>query len=186
MRYKEDHKDQTRERIIDTAASLFKERGVDAVGIATIMQSAKLTNGAFYAHFESKRALVEAVINIELTNQLTTFEGVPNNKMGLRIIIETYLSTEHRINCVDGCPSAALIGDIIKLGENTKTIYAARLNNVKGQIEERIPKSHSNNAYAIFGLLIGTLQLARSVSDLSEAEEILASGRHAALQLAGL
>lgn len=186
MRYKKDHKDQTRERIIDAATALFKERGIDAVGIASIMNSAQLTNGAFYAHFESKQALVESVITKELNKQLLTFDGAPHDKSGLKLIINAYLSTEHRMSCADGCPSAALIGDITKLQTSAKAIYATGLNNVRDQIRERIPATHSNNAYAIFGLLVGTLQLARSVSDASEAEAILASGRHAALQLAGL
>jgi TetR/AcrR family transcriptional regulator, transcriptional repressor for nem operon len=186
MRYKEDHKQLSRERIVDAAATLFKEDGINAVGIAAIMKSAQLTNGAFYAHFESKQALIEVVIASELDSQLHTFQGAPHDSAGLKLIIDTYLSTDHRNSCADGCLSAALIGDITKLHDKAKTIYAAGLNDVTDQIRMRAPSSQTNNAYGIFGLLIGTLQLARGVSDPVESEKILASGRQAALQLAGL
>lgn len=186
MRYTEDHKQQTRERIIDTAAALFKENGINTVGIAVIMKSAQLTNGAFYAHFKSKQTLIEAVIAKELDRQLQTFKGAPQNTAGLKLLINTYLSTEHRNSCAEGCPSAALIGDITKLHSKAKAIYMSGLNDVKSQIEQRTPAAQSHNAYAIFGLLVGTLQLARSVSDAPESEKILASGRQAALQLIGL
>lgn len=186
MRYTKDHKEQTRERIINAAANLFKEDGINAVGIATIMKSAELTNGAFYAHFESKQALVEAVISEELKHQLQTFAGAPHNKAGLQLIINAYLSTEHRNSCADGCPSAALIGDITKLHNKAKAIYASGLQDVTEQIEQRISSQKTNTAYGIFGLLIGTLQLARGVSDQAESERILASGRQAAMQLAGV
>jgi TetR/AcrR family transcriptional regulator, transcriptional repressor for nem operon len=185
MRYTKDHKQQTRERIIGTAARLFKEEGINAVGIAAIMKSAGLTNGAFYAHFESKQALVEAVIVEELKHQLMTFESVPHDKAGLKFIINTYLSTDHKMDCANGCPSAALIGDISRLHSGAKDIYMHSLTDVTNEIKDRIAPSQANNTYALFGLLLGTLQMARSVSDQAVAEAILASGREAALRLAG-
>ena len=185
MRYTKDHKQQTRTRIIDTAAKLFKEEGINAVGIAAIMKSAGLTNGAFYAHFSSKQALVEAVFVEELKHQLMTFESVPHDKAGLEFIINTYLSAEHRIDCASGCPSAALIGDISRLHSDAKAIYMHSLTDVTEEIKDRIAPSQVDSTYALFGLLLGTLQMARSVSDESVAEAILASGRQAALRLAG-
>jgi TetR/AcrR family transcriptional repressor of nem operon len=60
MRYSKDHKQETRERIIRTAARRFREDGVEAVGVAALMADAGLTHGGFYAHFPSKEALVAA------------------------------------------------------------------------------------------------------------------------------
>jgi TetR/AcrR family transcriptional repressor of nem operon len=184
MRYAKDHKLRTRERIVNTAARLFKEEGIDAVGIAAIMKSASLTNGAFYAHFKSKQALVEAVIVEELKHQLQTFANAPHDKAGLELIINTYLSAEHRKDCANGCPSAALIGDITRLHDDAKNIYMDRLSDVTNEIKDRVTPSRASHTYALFGLLLGTLQMARSVSDESVSEAILASGRQAAMRLA--
>lgn len=171
---------------MDAAASLFKENGIHAVGIAAIMKSAQLTNGAFYAHFETKNALVEAVISKELDYQLQSFMGAPRDAEGLKLLINAYLSTEHLNSCAEGCPSAALIGEVTKLHDEAKAIYMTGLHDIKELIEQRTPNALPNSAYAIFGLLIGTMQLARSVTDVSESEVILASGRQATFQLAGL
>jgi protein phosphatase len=53
---------QTRTRILDTAARLFREHGVDGVGIDAIMEAAGLTRGGFYGHFDSKEDLFEEVL----------------------------------------------------------------------------------------------------------------------------
>ena len=63
MRYDKGHKDATRERIIEVASRQFREQGVAAVGLARIMSDAGLTNGAFYAHFDSKEDLFREVLS---------------------------------------------------------------------------------------------------------------------------
>jgi TetR/AcrR family transcriptional regulator, transcriptional repressor for nem operon len=54
MRYSQDHKQATRQRILEAAGRRFKEDGIDGAGVAAVMSDAGLTNGAFYAHFASK------------------------------------------------------------------------------------------------------------------------------------
>lgn len=186
MRYTNDHKLQTRKRILSVAATLFKTNGLSNVGIAEIMQSAGLTNGAFYAHFPSKMALVETVIQEELDTQLKTFDNAAENDAGVRFIINSYLSMEHRNNCAGGCPSAALIGDVTKLDVKAKTIYKSGIQDIARELATRISQSDQALTYGIYGLMLGTLQLARSVADESEAEKILQSGRQAALRLVGI
>ena len=92
MRYHTTHKGLTRQRIINVSSRLFKEDGIDATGLASIMSEANLTNGAFYAHFASKEALVEAVIADQLQIQLEQFGQVPKDINGLKQIINIYLS----------------------------------------------------------------------------------------------
>ena len=68
-RYDAEHKAQTRRRIIDTAGRRFKQDGIDGSGVAALMTDAGLTNGAFYAHFESKDDLVANVVTDQLSTQ---------------------------------------------------------------------------------------------------------------------
>ncbi|MDX3574217.1 TetR family transcriptional regulator, partial [Streptomyces sp. ID05-47C] len=58
VRYGREHKQATRQRIIETAGRRFKEDGIDGSGITALMKDAGLTNGAFYTHFTSKDDLV--------------------------------------------------------------------------------------------------------------------------------
>ena len=58
MPWSSTHKTETRERILDAAASAFRAEGVAAIGVGDVMGRAGLTHGGFYAHFESKEQLV--------------------------------------------------------------------------------------------------------------------------------
>ena len=71
-RYGKDHKQATRRRIIEAAGRRLKRDGIDGSGIATLMADAGLTNGAFYAHFDSKDDLVATTVADQLREQRET------------------------------------------------------------------------------------------------------------------
>src|SRR5947207_338378 len=82
-RYDKQHKQATRQRIIETAGRRFKQDGIDGSGIATLMADAGLTNGAFYAHFNSKDDLVAAVIADQLGKQAERYDTLSPGRAGL-------------------------------------------------------------------------------------------------------
>src|SRR5437763_16940485 len=92
MRYSKDHKQATRQRIIEAAGRRFKEDGIDGAGVATVMSDAGLTNGAFYAHFTSKEDLLANVLADQLRNQRASFDAEPSDLAGLATFILAYLS----------------------------------------------------------------------------------------------
>ena len=53
--------------IVEAAEKLFRERGVDAVGLVELMAAAGMTRGGFYNHFASKAALVDEVMAKAMT-----------------------------------------------------------------------------------------------------------------------
>jgi AcrR family transcriptional regulator len=53
----------TRERLLEAAAPLFYERGFHAIGIDNIIDGVGVTKTTFYNHFESKDALIVAVLD---------------------------------------------------------------------------------------------------------------------------
>ena len=92
-RYSQEHKDATRRRIIETAGRRLKRDGIDGSGIATLMADAGLTNGAFYAHFDSKDDLVATVVGEELGRQATAFGELPP---GRQKIVTRLLTPDER------------------------------------------------------------------------------------------
>src|ERR1700744_2310327 len=108
MRYEKGHKDATRQRIIDTASTQFRENGVAAVGIAGIMSDAGLTNGAFYSHFCSKEDLVETVLAHAFRRRGERLRAASDADEGLEAVIREYLTPGHRDRPGGGCPTAAL------------------------------------------------------------------------------
>src|SRR3954465_3885198 len=98
VRYGKEHKQATRRRIIETAGRRFKQDGFDGSGVATLMADAGLTNGAFYAHFESKDDLVATVIAEQVAGQDAAVSAMAPGRAGVEEFVREYLSVEHRDN----------------------------------------------------------------------------------------
>ena len=189
MRYEKGHKDATRQRIIDTASRQFRESGVAAVGIAGIMSGAGLTNGAFYAHFKSKEDLVENVLRNAMRGREERLLITSEADEGLEAEIRHYLAPGHRDRPSSGCPTAALVAEVARHPKATRDAFTERLSLViellTTQVREGSTDERRRRAIAIYGMMVGTLQIARAVSDRKLSDEILESGVSAALALAG-
>src|SRR5881227_1535455 len=126
-RYAKEHKQATRRRIVETAGSRLKRDGIDGSGIATLMSDAGLTNGAFYAHFDSKEDLIANVLADQLRAQRQSFDAQSSGRAGLEAFIRDYLSPEHRDEFADGCPSAALLDEIGRRPDATRQVFTDEL-----------------------------------------------------------
>lgn len=187
MRYSKDHKQATRERILEAAGRRFKQDGIDGAGVATLMSDAGLTNGAFYAHFSSKEDLVANVLADQLREQRQSFDAEPSDRTGLEAFVRSYLSPEHRDQIADGCPSAALLDEIARRPTETRDVFTEEVMGVIDDIASRLDPTDVEagraNALTVFGLMIGTLQLARTLTDRDLSDRVLARGVETALQL---
>jgi AcrR family transcriptional regulator len=188
MRFEKGHKAATRSHIIDVALKCFRRDGVSAAGIAGIMGDAGLTNGAFYAHFESKEALVREALADALADQHQRLDEDHRTGMDLEGAIRRYLNRAHLEDPAGGCPSAALLPEIARQPLPTRKTYEEGLRSyvstMAALLPDADPEASHRLATAIFGLMVGTLQLARAVPDAAEAEQILEGGVEAALRLA--
>jgi TetR/AcrR family transcriptional regulator, transcriptional repressor for nem operon len=175
-RYDTDHKQATRQRIIETAGRRFKLDGIDGSGVAVLMKDAGLTNGAFYGHFDSKDDLVAAMLVAQLERQRAYLAELEPGMAGLEEFVHEYFSTDHRDARGDGCPSAALLDEIARHSDATRHAYTAGMAaiiddiaaslGVKGAVARR-------KVLSAFALMVGALQLSRAVDDPSLSEGIL-------------
>jgi AcrR family transcriptional regulator len=187
MRYDTDHKQATRQRILEAAGRRFKQDGIDGAGVAAVMSDADLTNGAFYAHFRSKEDLVANVLADQLRAQRQSFDAQPPDRQGLEAFIHAYLSPQHRDQCADGCPSAALLDEIARRPVATKQVFTDELMGIIKDIASRLDPTDAEaartDALTLFGLMLGTLQLARTLTDRDLADQLLARGVEKAMKL---
>ncbi|MET8520668.1 TetR/AcrR family transcriptional regulator [Nocardioides sp. NPDC004968] len=188
VRYTEEHKQETRQRIIATAGRRLKRDGIDGSGVATLMKDAGLTNGAFYRHFESKDSLVAEAITDQLhTLHANIVEQAEPGRAGLEQIVRWYLSAEHRDNPVDGCPNAALLDEIARSHEATRQAYTEGVLVVIDGLAARMapddPPSARVKALSLLGLMAGTLQLSRALADRQLSDDLLEQGLRNALSL---
>jgi TetR/AcrR family transcriptional regulator, transcriptional repressor for nem operon len=187
VRYGKDHKQATRQRIIETAGRRFKRDGIDGSGIATLMADAGLTNGAFYAHFTSKEDLVANAVADQLREQRASFSAQIPDRAGVEQFVRDYLSVAHRDNPQDGCPSAALLEEIGRCPDATKRAYTdgllAVIDDVAAHIAPQDPPSARVMTLSVFAMMVGTLQLSRALADPQLADEVLEQGIQNALAL---
>jgi AcrR family transcriptional regulator len=185
-RYGTEHKQATRQRILETAARRLKRDGIDGSGVATLMADAGLTNGAFYAHFASKEDLVAAAVADQLRGQRESLSAVAPGRAGVEQYVREYLSVQHR---ADGCPSAALLDEIGRCTDATKQAYTdgllAVIDDVAARLAPHNPPSARVKTLSVFALMAGTLQLSRALADRQLADEVLDQGIQNALALLG-
>jgi len=183
LRYSIHHKEETRRRIVDEASHRLRKDGIEGTGLAPLMHAVGLTHGAFYAHFASKHALVEAALD-EAISQTLDHWPEPHDAAQLNDFVDGYLSTAHRDNPADGCPLPSLAAELGLRGTPSAATdalverFAGRLepsslNNEGGKDEER--------GLAALAAIVGALSLARAVADPALSDRIL-QAVHAALK----
>ena len=179
-RYDAGHKAETRRRIIETAGRRLKQDGIDGSGIAALMTDAGLTNGAFYAHFESKDDLVANVVADQLRAQHAVLDSLPAGQAALEEFIRDYLAPRHRDHPSTGCPSAALLDEIGRCDEAVRDSYTQGMQSIVDVIAAHLsphdPSAARTRAVGLFTVLVATMQLARAVSDRKLSDDILESG----------
>ncbi len=186
-RYDKTHKSETRRRIIDRSGQRLKRDGIDGSGISALMSDAGLTNGAFYAHFGSKNDLVASVVADQLGTQAATMRALPPGRESLEQFIREYLSPDHRDHPAIGCPSAALLDEIGRCDGQVRESYTqgaqAIIDAVADHLSPDDPAAARSRATGLFTLLVGSLQLARAVTDPALSGDVLRAGISAALDL---
>jgi TetR/AcrR family transcriptional repressor of nem operon len=189
MRYEKGRKETTRQHIVDVASRRFREGGVAAVGIAGIMSDAGLTNGAFYVHFDSKEDLVRAVFTDALERRDRGLQGNLERNESLKETIRDYLSVRHRDHAGSGCPTAAMVAEIARHPEETQHVFTTSVERIVLLIADRLRNGsmaeRRRKAIAIYGMMVGSLQMARAVNNTKLSGEILENALEGALALAG-
>lgn len=172
---------ENRERILEQAGRLFRQKGFDGVGVSELMAAAGLTNGAFYGHFASKDDLAAKVCERVLVS-----EGDPWARLSgedLPDFVEDYLSWRHVRHREAGCVYAALGGDVARQPAPVRSAFTenlrARLETLKKVVTGRSQEARRRKALATMSTMVGALTLARAVSDTQLASEILDAAREA-------
>ncbi|MES2072942.1 MAG: TetR/AcrR family transcriptional regulator [Pseudomonadota bacterium] len=172
---------QTRERIIETAGRLFRERGFDGIGVAELMKFAGLTHGGFYRHFASKEDLMAEACarvlegSLDAANQVAERSGAN----AVSAIASAYLTTAHRDLPGEGCVLAALGAEAARHGSSLRGAFTQGVRSMTDTLTRllagRSERARRQRALTIYASMIGALVLARAVDDTELSEEVLES-----------
>lgn len=188
MRYPREQKTETRGRILDAAARLFRENGYDGVGVDAIMSEVGLTAGGFYSHFPSKEALFCEAMATALAPGKTLRATASSQTAGtdpLVALIKGYLSRAHRDSVGEGCPLPTLTTDVARKSDATRESYEQQFRRYVDEMESLLPEDspHARElALAVVAQCVGGLMLSRAVKDQKLSDHILKSCRDAALK----
>ena len=173
MRETAHRKTETRERILQAAAFLFRQDGIDRVEIDAVMHKAGLTHGGFYAHFASKEALVAEVAATSLIRSAAKWDELsrdPDPAAALARIVEPYLDQAHVAASSSGCMLPAIGAEIARRPEARQAIAAS----IRGMVDALArcrPGQPRKKALAALSCMVGAVVLAR----LSDAPDFTAA-----------
>ena len=173
---------ENRERIVETAAQLFRERGFDGIGVADLMKAAGLTHGGFYGHFSSKEHLIAEASARALMRSLALSTKVAERAPGdpLSAVADTYLTIRHRDNPGAGCLLAALGPDVSRQGPAVRrsvTDYVrGAVDLLTTMVRGTSKAARRQRALSTYATLVGTMVMARAVDDRALSQEILDAG----------
>jgi len=192
MRYSKDHKQETHARIVKKASVRLREKGAHGIGVADLMKEAGLTHGGFYAHFDSREALVIEAFAHAMDRSTERWrklvEDMPPERR-LATIADSYLTRAHRDDPGHGCAVPALGAEIARESPKTRKAFAARLEQMIDMLADQIPDvpraTARKQAMASLATMMGTLVLARVAGSGEFSDDILDAGRGAVLERAG-
>lgn len=184
MAWPENRCDQTRERILDSAARLFSMRGFDAVGIDELMEDAGLTRGAFYHHFRNKSELYGEAIAHAARIGSSQFDALDDQ--GLSRLVEVYLRYGHAQGESPRCPLAFMAVDVTHREEAIRHSYTRTFSGFVERLQAALPGSSPSareKALQLAVTLIGGVTLARALNDAELTDELLMACRDYAQDL---
>jgi TetR/AcrR family transcriptional repressor of nem operon len=165
---------ETRQRILTAAGHLFREHGIDGVGVDAVMKEAGLTHGGFYLHFPSKEALAAEVSQSLLEKAARKWEELsqsPDRGAALERIVRNYLEPEH-VASAHGCPLTMLGPDVARRSASREAIGGA-LRGMLDALTRCLPGRKRQRALASLSTMVGAVVLARLADDPALSREFL-------------
>lgn len=201
MPYPKSHKTKTKERILASATELFSRNGFQKVSIGQIMKLAKMTHGAFYAHFASKEALYNESVRLTIDNsRAARLVKGPLSLQHLTELVANYcnlqeLEAKHRPG-----PEAVLFNEIGSEKAEIRTLFEASYMSMKKMLETRLialsklkqlpfandRQAISDKARVILASLVGAVAIAKSLPGEAERKHVLVATQRQILLMLGV
>jgi AcrR family transcriptional regulator len=177
----------THERIVEVAARALRRNGYAGVGVADVMKQAGLTHGGFYAHFESRDALIAEAIERAGRDSAATIgrrvdAGRARGVSALRAVVDGYLSDAHLSGTEFGCVVAALGSEMPRQSPALRAPAVERVRKLIALVQRALPEGGTKEqAMVITSTMVGALQLARTLGVNAQGKAMLAATRSALL-----
>lgn len=177
-------KQETHDRIVRTAATAIRKHGLHGISVADIMEEAGLTHGGFYAHFESREAMLAEALDYAAGEALARLAKVSDGvapEEALEATVESYLSDRHVDAPERGCTLAALGSETRRAGDEVRQVQTRRVREMADLIERQMTgwgkTARHEDALAVMSTIVGALVIARAVDDPELARDVRAAAK---------
>ena len=174
-------KQLTHRKMLDAASMSFRSNGFDGIGVDGIAKAAGVTSGAFYAHFGSKNKAFKAALDMGLDEVIETLPKMQSesNDNWLEEFVDYYLGQTHRNDLACGCAMTTLSPEVVRAGAELHENYENKMKIIAKLIAKGLKGGGENDritrAWALLGILIGGLTMARAVNTQEVSDEIARS-----------
>ena len=201
MPYTPEHKSKSKERILESATELFCRFGFDKVSINQVMKLARLTHGAFYAHFESKEALYKASFLQTLkSSSARRLAKAPLSINHLTQLVRNLLNLRTLSEQTQPSPENFLFNEIGSDSVEIRQLYEKSYISVLKLLEKRItalsrlnkipivasPTRIADKSRVILATLVGAVAIARSIQSDDEIHGVLTAAQNQILTILGV
>jgi AcrR family transcriptional regulator len=191
MRHKGVNKNETKRKATEAVSRGFRKHGFAGIGVDDLAKGAGVTSGAFYSHFGSKSGAFEVALRLGLDEVI---EGLPKYQRDygadwLCAFADYYLGETHREDFECGCAMASLTPEVIRAGEDVQAAFENKMNVIVDIVTRGLDTGNAGEAraraWAMLGVLIGGLNIARAMKSRAAAEEVAEAIKVAAVAAAG-
>ena len=180
MNAKVDRKQKSHERILESASRLLREKGISGARVADVMKGAGLTVGGFYAHFDSKEALVDDALRRTAAETRSALFGRLDQRPAedrAEIVLKRYLSAAHRDGPRRGCPLPAVVGEVGTASPEHAPVLAEQIEAMASALGAHLPGARGvprrTLALGLVAIMYGGLSLSRALRGAALSEEVL-------------
>ncbi len=177
-----EHKQRSRQAILDSAVTLFTQQGFDNTSIDQIMAHAQLTRGGFYAHFTSKSDLYQqAMLNAASHSRLAFPKPDQlDDEAWFFKLLDGYLSNAHLDNKQTPCPLAFLVTDVAVREAEVRSTYASIFKKMHRRMynySKTFSSSSDQDLLAMTAMMIGSVAIARTMDDGAARRKLLQASK---------
>jgi TetR/AcrR family transcriptional regulator, transcriptional repressor for nem operon len=177
-------KSETRQRILAAAEAALRQRGIESPSVSEVMAEAGLTVGGFYAHFDSKQALMQEALGAVFAAQrqvLLDQVEAPAGPAWRQLAARKYLSRGHRDAGASCCPLPAVMSQLTQAEPGLRALLAEHLEAFVAPMigADEDAEAARRTALADLALMIGAYSLARALGATPLSDELLAAAREA-------
>ena len=181
----------TRTKLIESARYLFWERGFAGTSMADLLSHAEVNSGSFYHFFESKEALLRAVLEtyVELLRPAVidpAFAATPEPVERIFAILAGYRERILQTDCQYGCPLGRLA---LEIDPENRPAHKLIAENFRGwidcvrecvdQIKDRLPAGTDPESLAtcVLAVMEGGVMISRSCRSVEPFDRAIAQLR---------